>query len=123
LNEFLFAYYDYRIIPKELLNWFLINRDEAYRKEYAVMFKWHDVKPHKPLLDFINTIEIQDDYSYINLGEESDEEVGCLSVFDVRISKVILHTNDSDIEEPVELKIDLNLDHAQFDMGVTKRGL
>ena len=120
--EFLFAYYDYRLIPKELLTYLIKEYNEAYRKGYAIMFKWKGDKINDALWKFIADIEIQDDYKYIRIGDDTmDEEVGCLEEFDARISKVIFHKNDTDIQKHDELLINLNIEHAKFDTWVTER--
>ena len=120
--EFLFAYYDYRLIPKELMEWLIKNYDEAYRKGYAIMFKWKGDKLNSDLWNFMANIEVGEDYKYIRIGDDNtDEEVGCLDEFDARISKVILHRNDSDIQKHDELLINLNIEHAKFDTWVTER--
>lgn len=124
--EFAFAYYDYRKIPDKLLDWLLKTSKEVYRKEYAVLFKFEHAKAGyewKRLLDFVNKIEIGDDYKYIVVQGMEIEEVGSLDTFDLHARVAIFHTDESDITEPNITKANMKLDHDHFDMRYKNRGI
>lgn len=124
--QFAFAFYDYRKIPDKLLDWLLKVSKEVYRKEYAVLFKFEHTKDKQwqKLLDFVNEIELGDDYNYICIQGMEIEDIGCLSTFDVHARVAIFHTDESDINaDPNPTKAAMKLDHDHFDMRYKNRGV
>lgn len=123
IYEIGFSFYDYRYIEEDILNYLIKKQKEIYRKGYAVLFKFETAKDEewRKFLDWVNEIEVGDDYKYICLGESySDvEDVGCMCEFDLEVTRHMSHDNTSEISpNPCEVKSLVLNDHDAFDLKV-----